>query len=206
MKTNGTLMQVINEAMKMYQITPMTLTHRKNSYYHEENELLPPQPINGQTKYLYNFSKSFLNQHISSFPDIPELKEDVCARVFAQDLAKLLRYQETAVKKGTVKRSYVNVVDIRSPEVFAVGHIPDSINIPVAQALITPDGHLSSEEVRTLLHHRRRHDAITVVVGPNKATTLKFCKMLINLYFLHVTMVHGGTSALSQAGMLCSTV
>ena len=106
-------------------------------------------------------------------------------------------------RRGGTPSSTIVVVDVRSQDVFAVGHLPDSINIPISQDLVTSEGQPTSPEVRTLLRHRRKRDSLTVVVGPNEAATRKFCGMLMGLHFLHVARVHGGTSALSQAGMLC---
>ena len=197
--------RVIKDAMRMYQITPMTLTYRKHSYHQQENELLPPKPSEGGAKYSYTFSKTFLSEHVASFPDTAELKEDLCGRIFIQDLAKLLRYQESVEKRGGTASSTIVVVDIRSQDVFDVGHLPDSLNIPISQDLVTPDGQPTSPQVHMLLRHRRKRDSLTVVVGPNEGATRKFCKMLMGLHFLHVARVHGGTSALSQAGMLCAT-
>ncbi|XP_063674727.1 TBC domain-containing protein kinase-like protein [Bolinopsis microptera] len=196
--------KIIKDAMRMYQITPMTLTYRKHSYHHQENELLPPKPSEGGAKYSYNFSKTFLAEHVASFPDTPELKEDICGRIFIQDLAKLLRYQESVERRGGTASSTIVVVDIRSQDVFVVGHLPDSLNVPISQDLVTSDGQPTSPEVHTLLRHRRKRDSLTVVVGPNEGASRKFCKMLMGLHFLHVARVHGGTSALSQAGMLCA--
>lgn len=197
--------KVIKDAMRMYQITPMTLTFRKHSYYYQENELLPPKPCEGGAKYTYNFTKTFLAEHIASFPETLQLKEDVCGRIFIQDLAKLLRYQESVRKRGGNVSSNIVVVDIRSADVFVVGHLPDSINVPISQDLVTPDGQPTSGQVFTLLKHRRKRDSLTVVIGPNQGAVKKFCETLVALHFLHVTTVHGGTSALSQAGMLSAT-
>lgn len=196
--------KIIKDAMRMYQITPMTLTYRKHSYHHQENELLPPKPSEGGAKYSYNFSKTFLAEHVASFPDTTELKEDICGRIFIQDLAKLLRYQESVERRGGTASSTIVVVDIRSQDVFVVGHLPDSLNVPISQDLVTSDGQPTTPEVHTLLRHRRKRDSLTVVVGPNEGASRKFCKMLMGLHFLHVARVHGGTSALSQAGMLCA--
>lgn len=198
--------QVIKEAMKMYHITPMTLTWRKHSYYHQENVLLPPKAPDGGSKFSYNFTKTFLTEHTQSFPDMPDLKEERCGRIFIQDLAKLLRLQESLEMRGGASTYHAVVVDIRSADVFAVGHLPDSINIPVTQGLVTAEGLPTSPQAQLLLKHRRRRDSLTLVMGPNHTATRRFCEVLIGLHFLHVAVVHGGTSALSQAGMLCSSL
>ena len=108
-------------------------------------------------------------------------------------------------KRGGTASSTIVVVDIRSQDVFDVGHLPDSLNIPISQDLVTSEGQPTTPQVHTLLRHRRKRDSLTVVVGPNEGATRKFCNMLMGLHFLHVARVHGGTSALSQAGMLCAT-
>lgn len=195
--------KIIREAMKMYQVTPITLTYRKQSYYQQENELLPPPPAK-HSKYTYNFTQSFLTHHLQSFPTMPELKDDVSPRVFIQDLIKLLRHQENQILKGSKQRSRIIVVDINSPEVFATGHIPDSLNVPIASKLLNNDNNPVSRDASTLFKHRRRRDAVVVVVGPSVAAMNKFCSTLLSLHFLHVTMVHGGSNALSQAEILCA--
>ena len=197
--------QIIKEAMKMYHITPMTLTWRRHSYYHQENVLLPPKSPEGGSKYSYNLTKTFLAEHVESFPEMPALKDEICGRIFIQDLAKLLRLQESIESRGGPSIYHAVVVDIRSADVFAVGHLPDSINIPVTQDLVTGEGIPTCPEAKTLLKHRRKRDSLTLVVGPNHSATRKFCNVLIGLHFLHVAVVHGGTSALSQAGMLCAS-
>ena len=190
----------------MYRITPATLTYRRHSYYEPPKKLAAPPKLDGAAKYCYSFTEMFIKEHIGSFPDGQELKNELCGRIFVQDLAKMLRHKEGVEKRGGGGKSSsrIIVVDIRSSEVFAVGHIPDSLNVPVSTELVDKSGKPTSADVVRLIECRRARDVVTVVVGASNSATQTFCKRLINLHFLHVAIVHGGSSALSQAGMLCA--
>ena len=198
--------KVIRSAVQMYRITPATLTYRRHSYYEPPKKLAAPPKLDGAAKYSYSFTEIFIKEHIASFPDGGELKMELCGRIFVQDLAKMLRHKEGVERRGGGSRSSsrILIVDIRTPEVFAVGHIPDSLNIPVSTKLVGKDGKPTSADVVRLIECRRARDVVTVVVGANTGATQTFCKRLINLHFLHVAIVHGGSGALSQAGMLCA--
>ena len=64
---------------------------------------------------------------MTTFPDTAELKENLCGRIFIQDLAKLLRYQESVERRGGTPSSTIVVVDVRSQDVFAVSKLQSDI-------------------------------------------------------------------------------
>ncbi len=85
---------------------------------------------------------------------------------------------------AAVWREGSRVIDVRSPEEFASGHVPGAVNVPLADVLASP-GRFTGEEVHVICRSGRR--SLTAAEAMNAAGA-------------RAVSVAGGTADWSGAG------
>uniref|UniRef100_T1J4P7 TBC domain-containing protein kinase-like protein n=1 Tax=Strigamia maritima TaxID=126957 RepID=T1J4P7_STRMM len=139
------------------------------------------------------------------------LKSEVSPRISGADLLELLEVRNSTAKKFKQVKSKLLIVDVRAPEEFSRGAVPDSINIPF-QSAFSPDGKLNScAEVSILNAHQGR---IIIIVGNrgNSAVNVNivdtsgfqpvFADQIVRLGYSKVCTLHKGIDVLRSTGIL----
>ena len=99
--------------------------------------------------------------------------------VFANDMERLLRQD-----------SSVTLIDARTPEEFAAGHVPDAINVPIAE--------LDDYAKR----HRNMPAGIVTTMCGSTGRGEKASTILLSHGIANVQVMKGGLKAWREAGFL----
>lgn len=96
--------------------------------------------------------------------------------------------------KRLIDEGAVRVIDVRQPEEWVAGHIPQATLIPLPQILNNPQEVLSGEKSQPIL--------FVCGVGERSAVA---CEVAATLGFTDLYNLHGGTTAWTRTGYSVAT-
>ncbi|XP_078369645.1 TBC domain-containing protein kinase-like protein isoform X2 [Oculina patagonica] len=144
-------------------------------------------------------------KHEKEFIPLPQLKSEICPRISSQDLLHVCELNDNGgakVQRKTKPRGLV--VDVRPPEEFACGQIPESVNIPYNQAFLEDGGLAPSSAANTVISFKGR---VIIVVGNRHNYPAKVGAELVKLGFSRVCVLEepGLTTLRTQGNLTVPT-
>nr|CAB3266852.1 TBC domain-containing protein kinase-like protein [Phallusia mammillata] len=184
---------VVQKSIQIFCHTPKSSTFRVHAQ-HESNS-------QQRTMSYYSDDYNVSPQNELSLKPIPlaDLKEEVCCRISADDLIQLTELggivnSKTPAKNSKSVKPRIAVIDIRQPDEFAHGAIPEGKNFPYS----------SSKSVESCLQYINQLKPKVVVVVGNCTSRFDrpFASKLLKAGTKGVCVLFGGIEILKPVGIL----
>eukprot|EP00794_Sanderia_malayensis_P007217 gene7217-8025_t len=197
--------KTVKDSIKLFNHTPPSAAIRKHE--NPAYRLKAPE------------EEKFLNLPDKEFLSLEQLRAEVCPRISARDLVRIstiVQKQEiigrtdmkelkkrqgkpdkTLSTKPDNRSGKVLIVDIRSPEEYAVGYYKHSINIPYEQAFNAKDT-LSTTGNNAIL--QKYHGKMVMIIGNKGEEVAKFGAKLVQLNFRRVSVMGESVNILRNNG------
>lgn len=199
----------VKDSIKIFNHTPPSSTLRKQD--NPENRLKAPA------------EEQFMNLPEKEFIPLAQLRMEFCVRISPRDLVRIstlthqsesypmlsrdtssskLSTKESKKKnknngKAKIETQKVLVVDVRSSEDFAGGHLAHSVNVPFEQVIDENGDFVSSSQTAILEAHKGR---IIMIMGLKGPEPMRLGEMLVSMNYRRVCIMDGSTSILKSLG------
>jgi len=208
----------VKDSIKVFNHTPPSAALRKQD--NPENRMKAPM------------EEQFMNLPEKEFLTLAQLRSEICVRISPRDLVRITQLIHQADQYPLLSRDQTNkhvgnnskeskkkhkndknkitdptykilVIDLRSTDDFAVGHLPSSISIPFKQAVSETFELIQSPLTQIIDTHKGR---MVMIVGNKGPEPVQFGQLLVSNGYRRVCVMDGSVSILKSLGYMSETL